>query len=47
MWVYLMSEPGLWTVGYYDPEGKWHTDNDYSDKNEAAERVHYLNGGIK
>lgn len=44
-WVYIRSEPGLWTVGFYDPEGKWHPDSDYNDREEAAKRVHYLNGG--
>jgi len=22
MWVYKRTEPGLWTVGFYDPSGK-------------------------
>ena len=35
----------LWTVGFYDPDGTWHPDSDYSTPKEAAERVHYLNGG--
>ncbi len=34
-----------WTVGYYSPDGKWHPDHDYSSQEQAAERVHYLNGG--
>lgn len=45
MWVYLRSEQGLWTVGFYDPDGKFQTDSDHSDREEAADRVHYLNGG--
>ena len=44
-WVYIQSEPGLWTVGFYDPNGKWHADSDHSTPAAAAERVHYLNGG--
>jgi len=44
-WVYINSEPGLWTVGFYDPAGRWHTDEDYPNKQMAADRVHYLNGG--
>jgi hypothetical protein len=44
-WVYLRSEPGLWTVGFYDPAGKWHPESDYSDREQAAARVRYLNGG--
>jgi hypothetical protein len=46
MWVYLNSEPGLWTVGFYDPSGKWQPDSDHSSQEKAAERVHYLNGGL-
>lgn len=44
-WVYLMSEPGLFTVGYYDPSGKWHSDSDHDTREAAAARVNYLNGG--
>jgi len=45
MYVYINSEPGLWTVGFYAPDGKWHSDSDHNDREEAAKRVHYLNGG--
>lgn len=44
-WVYLRSEPGLWTTGFYDPKGKWNPDEDFTSAAEAAARVHYLNGG--
>lgn len=44
-WVYQQTEPGLWTVGFYTPEGKWQTDSDHGSRESAAERVHYLNGG--
>jgi hypothetical protein len=44
-WLYLRSEPGLWTVGFYDPSGKWHPESEHSDSEMAARRVHYLNGG--
>ncbi len=44
-WVYIRSEPGLWTVGFYDPLGGWHSDADYASQGEAAQRVHWLNGG--
>lgn len=44
-WVYLRSEPNLWTVGFYDPQGNWQPDSDHSSPEEAAKRVHYLNGG--
>ena len=54
MWVYLLSEKGycedvgdwyLYTVGFYDPSGKWQSESDHGTKEEAAARVHYLNGG--
>lgn len=45
MWVYQRTESELYTVGYYDPQGKWHADSDHSTAEEAAKRVHYLNGG--
>lgn len=45
MYVYIQSEPNLWTVGFYDPDGIWHSDSDHSDREAAARRVHYLNGG--
>jgi hypothetical protein len=48
VWVYIRSEKlegnWLYTVGFYDPAGKWHSDSDGT-KEECAERVHYLNGG--
>lgn len=49
MYVYIKSEPayGLYTVGFYSPDGKWNPDSDHSTREEAAARVHYLNGGVK
>lgn len=44
-WVYIRSEPNLFTVGFYSPDGDWHPDSDYASQKEAAERVRYLNGG--
>lgn len=44
MYVYIKSEPGLWTVGFYSPNGKWNTDSDHNSKQEAGERVAFLNG---
>lgn len=43
--VYIQSEPGLWTVGFYDPDGNWHPDSDWPDREDAAQRTSYLNGG--
>ena len=45
MYVYIKSEPNLWTVGFYDPSGQWHPDSDHETRESAANRVHYLNGG--
>jgi hypothetical protein len=45
MYVYIRSEPNLWTVGFYQPDGTWVAESDYSHKLDAAARVHYLNGG--
>jgi hypothetical protein len=44
-WVYVRSEPGLWTVGFYRPDGRWESDSDHDDRDEAAKRVRWLNGG--
>ena len=44
MYVYIKSEPSLWTVGFYDPQGKWHPQSDYEVREEAAGRVAWLNG---
>ena len=45
MFVYLKTEPQLWSVGFYQPDGKFHAVEDFSRQEEAAKRVHYLNGG--
>ncbi len=44
MWTYKISEPGLFTVGFYSPSGGWHSDSDYNSREEAAQRVSLLNG---
>lgn len=44
-WVYIRSEAHLWTVGFYDPAGKWQPESDHDDSDSAAARVNYLNGG--
>lgn len=50
-WVYIQSETpseapphGLFTVGHYAPDGTWHSDSDHNTREEAADRVAYLNG---
>jgi hypothetical protein len=42
-YVYIRSEPGLWTVGFYE-DGDWTPESDHDSKDDAAERVAYLNG---
>jgi hypothetical protein len=47
-WVYRQTERhefgGLWTVGFYGPDG-WEPESDHDSAEQAAARVHYLNGG--
>ena len=38
-------EQDLFTVGFYDPAGKWQPESDHSTRAEASARVAYLNGG--
>ena len=44
MYVYQSFERGLWTVGFYRPNGKWEAESDHKSSEEAAERVAWLNG---
>ena len=44
MWVYQKTESSLWTVGFYDPKGQWHSESDHDDPEKAALRVRWLNG---
>ena len=45
MYVYIKTEPQLWTVGFYKPSGEFVPESDHSSPNEAADRVRFLNGG--
>ncbi len=46
-YVYRKTErsPGLWTVGHWQPDGRWEPESDHSTEEEAAERARWLNGG--
>ena len=51
MWVYQkmrkhkgLPEPSIYVVGWHDPKGNWHTDNEYDTPEEAAVRCAFLNG---
>jgi hypothetical protein len=46
-WLYLRSEPGLWTVGFYRPDGTWEPESDHPSEAGARQRVHYLAGGCQ
>lgn len=44
-YVYINSEPNcVWTVGFFDPEDKWHPDSDHDSAEGAAKRAAWLNG---
>jgi len=45
MYVYIRTEPQLWTVGFYGPDGKFVPETDHDSTDSAAARVRYLNGG--
>lgn len=47
MYIYIKTELGLWTVGFYNPKGEWMPESDYLSSEEAAKRVNWLNGGQK
>lgn len=44
-YVYIRSESQLWTVGFYQPNGRFESESDHGSPEEAAERVRFLNGG--
>lgn len=46
-YVFINSEPGLYTVGFYTPKGEWVAESDHDSKEDAANRVHWLNGGAE
>ncbi|WP_024799302.1 hypothetical protein [Nocardia sp. BMG51109] len=43
-YVYRRTEPELWTVGFYTPDGEWEPESDHGSSDAAAERVGLLNG---
>jgi hypothetical protein len=44
-YIYINSEPQLWTVGFYRPDGTWEPESDHISSESAAGRVIALNGG--
>lgn len=47
MYVYKKTAPDLWTVGFYEPDGKWQPESDHGSSEAAAERCAWLNGSRK
>lgn len=45
MYIYIRTESQLWTVGFYDPSGKFQPESDWGSPEEASARVCILNGG--
>ncbi|MHB1432647.1 MAG: hypothetical protein ACYCVZ_11095 [Streptosporangiaceae bacterium] len=43
-YTYKRTEPGLWTVGDYDPSGRWQPESDHDSPQDAAQRTAWLNG---
>jgi len=43
-YVYRQSF-SLFHVGFYKPDGTWEGETDWPTQAQAAQRVHYLNGG--
>lgn len=46
MYQYIESEPGVWTVGTYDPKGGWLSESDHPTPTDAARRTSWLNGAL-
>ena len=44
MYIYIRTESQLWTVGFYDPSGKFHPESDHDYQDAAARRAAFLNG---
>lgn len=47
MYVYLHTGLNSWSVGFYDPNRKWIEESIHPTSEDAAARVHYLNGGTR
>jgi hypothetical protein len=45
-WIYYLSQPDLFSVGYYGADGRIaFVNSDHVLREDAAARVNYLNGG--
>jgi len=45
MWIYIKVDNNIFSVGFYDKEGKFKPESYYITSAAAAQRVNYLNGG--
>lgn len=46
MYVYISGYVAYqFTVGFYDPTGKFIVESHYETREDASKRIHYLNGG--
>lgn len=43
-YVYQSFESGLWTVGFYRPDGRWVPESDHKSVADASKRTAWLNG---
>jgi hypothetical protein len=43
---YIPSEPGLWTVGFYTPDGVFIPESDHGTAREAETQARWLSVGI-
>lgn len=44
MFTYVQSEPALWTVGFFRPDGKWLPSKDFDKEEDAIAYMRFLNG---
>lgn len=44
-YVYIKTEPKLWTVGFYKPDGHLEPESDHASPEAAAARAAWFNGG--
>lgn len=45
MYVYVRIASGSYAVGHYAPDGEWVEESDWANREDAARRVSWLNGG--
>ena len=45
MYIFQKTEPGIWSVGDFNTDGKWETESEFPTAAEASQRAHFLNGG--